>query len=390
MQQASSKGPGEILIVEDVAEAALFLAQLLGDAGYRVRQAPDGELAILSVRARAPDLILLDIRLPRIDGFEVCRRLKADPQTAEIPLIFLSALKEMDSVVAGFGLGAVDYISKPFHAEEILARVRTQLELGRLRQGLEQLVRERTAQLLDEIAERKQTERQLRESRQKLRELSGYLEDIREQERARIARELHDELGQALTVLRIDLVRLANRLAHQRDMTPQQIHERLATLIGILDQIADSTRSISENLRPGMLDVLGLGAAIEHHVGKFAQSTGVQCQLAMNQSDFPLDDRSATTVFRLLQEALTNVARHAQAQRVEIQLVGLEKEVLLVEHDDGRGIQSQGSSKRSSYGMLGMRERVGLLGGNLLVESEPGKGTRIEASIPYPAAGEGA
>lgn len=378
-QQDLPGDPGEILIVEDSLESAQFLAQVLSGDGYQVRQALDGQLALLSVQAKTPDLILLDIRMPVMDGFEVCRRLKANQQTADIPVIFLSALKDMEVLVQGFGLGAVDYVSKPYHAEEILARVHTQLELRRLRLQLEQMVAARTVQLLDEIAERKQTEQLLLASRQKQRELSGHLEDVREQERARIARELHDELGQALTVLRIDLVRVANRL----DLPPEQIRDKLNASVAMLDHIADTTRSISDNLRPGMLDVLGLGAAIEHHVTKFSQATGLDCRLSMNQAEFELDSRISTAIFRLLQESLTNVARHARAKHVEVQLVGLEKEILLVVQDDGVGIQEPPSTKRSSYGMLGMRERVALLGGGLLVESEPGQGTRIEASIPY-------
>lgn len=383
-QQRLPGDPGEVLIVEDSLESAQFLAEVLSGAGYKVRQALDGQLALLSVQAKPPDLILLDIRMPVMDGFEVCRRLKANQQTADIPVIFLSALKDMEAVVQGFDLGAVDYVSKPYHAEEILARVHTQLELRRLRLQLEQMVAARTVQLLDEIAERKQTEQLLLASRQKQRELSGHLEDVREQERARIARELHDELGQALTVLRIDLVRVVNRL----DLAPEQIRDKLNASIAMLDHIADTTRSISENLRPGMLDVLGLGAAIEHHVNKFAQTTGLDCKLSTNQAEFELDNRISTAIFRLLQESLTNVARHARAKQVEVQLVGLEKEILLVVQDDGVGIQEPPSTKRSSYGMLGMRERVALLGGALLVESEPGRGTRIEASIPYLQHGE--
>lgn len=381
MTQTQAAGlTGEILIVEDSPESAQFLRQLLVAAGYAVRQALDGEMALLSVQTKLPDLILLDVRMPVMDGFEVCRRLKANPATAEVPVIFLSALKEMDAIVAGFRAGAVDYVSKPYQAEEILARVQTQLELGRLRTQLEQTVQLRTRQLLDEIAERKQTEQLLLDKRRKLRELSSHLEDVRERERARIARELHDELGQGLTVLRIDLVRLSNRLA---ELSPAQAREQLLASIAMLDQIADTTRSISENLRPGMLDVLGLGPAIQHHVNKFGQNTGLSCNLQMSPAELEVDSRIATAVFRLLQESLTNVARHAKADHVDIQLVGLDKELLLVVQDNGIGIQQQEAGKRRSFGMLGMRERVAMLGGTLLVESEPGKGTRIEASIPY-------
>ena len=145
---------GEILVVEDTPSSLALLSDLLAREGYTVREAPDGDLALWSIRARAPDLVLLDIRMPSMDGFEVCRRLKADPATADIPVIFLSALDDVEDKVRGLGLGAVDYVSKPYQAEEVLARVRTHLKLLHLSRELatacntlEERVRERTEEL---------------------------------------------------------------------------------------------------------------------------------------------------------------------------------------------------------------------------------------------------
>jgi DNA-binding response OmpR family regulator/nitrogen-specific signal transduction histidine kinase len=145
---------GEILVVEDTPASLALLSEMLSGAGYSVRQAPDGELALWTARLRPPDLILLDIRMPGIDGFEVCRRLKADPTNAETPVIFLSALDAVEDKVRGLSLGAVDYIAKPYQAAEVLARVHTHITLARLREALEteralleQRVRERTADL---------------------------------------------------------------------------------------------------------------------------------------------------------------------------------------------------------------------------------------------------
>jgi len=150
---------GEILVVDDTPALLALLSELLTGAGYTVRQAPNGELALWTVRKRPPDVILLDVRMPGMDGLEVCRRLKEDPATATIPVIFLSALNEAINKVQGFALGAVDYITKPWQSEEVLARVRTHIALARVhkaleeeRATLEERVRQRTAELEDAIS----------------------------------------------------------------------------------------------------------------------------------------------------------------------------------------------------------------------------------------------
>ncbi|MDU0458671.1 MAG: response regulator [Geobacteraceae bacterium] len=153
---------GTILVVDDTPEALRVLAGILQPEGYRVRPANSGELALASIAAQHPDLILLDIRMPGMDGFEVCRRLKADEGTSHIPVIFQSAATELAERLEGLRLGAVDYISKPFQREELLARVRTHLELAQLRGDLEKLVNERTLQLEVEIVERRRAEEDLR------------------------------------------------------------------------------------------------------------------------------------------------------------------------------------------------------------------------------------
>ena len=369
----------EILVVEDTPASLHLLTELLTREGYTVRQAQDGEMGLLSVAARLPDLIMLDVRMPVMDGFEVCRRLKSDARTAGVPVIFLSALQDTEAKVWGFRLGAVDYIAKPYDAEEVLARVRTHLELRTLQLRLGDLVMQQTAKLEAEIEERKQTERDLLASQEKLRELTGHLQDVREEERARIARELHDELGQALTVLRIDLSRLSARLDEPRE----NLEARLASILEMLDRTSDSARAISESLRPGMLDVLGLSAAIEHHVERFSEATGIVCDLQIDQGDFDVGDRVAIAAFRTVQEALTNVARHAEARSVRIHLSALEQELVVVVQDKGRGMPASPTGKERRHGLMGMRERARLLGGCVDIESSPGAGTRVKASLPF-------
>ncbi|MET0321288.1 MAG: EAL domain-containing protein [Duganella sp.] len=164
---------GEVLIVEDTPASLKLLSDLLTDAGYYVRQAPNGELALWTAQSRPPELILLDIRMPGIDGFEVCRRLKASPELRQVPVIFLSAQHDTDDKVRGFALGAVDFIAKPFQAEEILARTDAHVRLGRAqhalareRATLEQRVAERTAELAREVDQRRANEEFMRLSSQ--------------------------------------------------------------------------------------------------------------------------------------------------------------------------------------------------------------------------------
>ncbi len=377
-QQTALQHDSTILVVDDTEQSLNMLVELLQLEGYRILQAQYGELAILTAQTRAPELILLDIRMPGMDGYEVCRRLKADPVTSSIPIIFLSALDDTEAKVEGFHLGAVDYISKPYHSEEVLARVRTQLELGNLRRTLEQRVALRTQQLLAEVTERTQATLELMKSRQELQELSWHLEEVREAERKHLARELHDELGQVLTVQRLELKQLADQI----EQPPDILRNRILGVLGMLDKVADMARNISESLRPGMLDVLGLSAAVKQHVSKFGESSGIQCSLQMNRDDFTLDSRTATAIFRILQEALTNVARHARARNVDIRLAELASELILVVEDDGCGMQQKQPGERHGFGLFGMQERVKLLGGELLIESDSGQGTRIEANFP--------
>jgi two-component system, NarL family, sensor histidine kinase UhpB len=235
-----------------------------------------------------------------------------------------------------------------------------------------------TVTAFQDISVRKQAEQELQQSRRQLQELSAFLQQVREDERTRIARELHDELGQALTALRIDLLWLNEKLPERE----KKIGDKLAVMTGLVDSTVESIRRISEDLRPGMLDDLGLAAAIEHHVSKFAEQTGIACDLSMNREHFTLDDQVATALFRVLQESLTNVARHARASAVTVRLQELEGEMLLIVKDNGCGLPTPSVEKKKTYGLLGMHERVKLLGGALDISSAPGSGTRIEVSLP--------
>jgi len=209
--------------------------------------------------------------------------------------------------------------------------------------------------------------------------LTKHLQTALENERSHIARELHDELGQSMTALCFDLKWLHENISPEE----ARIHEKLQAINNLVGKTVDSIRRISEDLRPGMLDDLGLAAAIENHVAKFSEQSGIACDLSMNQADFDLDAQVATALFRIVQEALTNVARHSEASRVAIRVQELDDKMLLIVQDDGRGLPAARNPdpQRKSYGLLGMRERAKMLGGTLDVFNEKGMGVRIEACI---------
>lgn len=219
---------------------------------------------------------------------------------------------------------------------------------------------------------------ELLESRRQLREHSRFLQMAREAERKRIAREMHDEMGQTLTALRIDLDWLEARMPSDE----KQIADKLSAMRHLVSTTVDTMRRISEDLRPGMLDDLGLAAAIEHHVTRFMEQTGIECELSMDKDEYELDDQVATAIFRILQESLTNVARHAGASRVTTRLQQEGDELTLTVTDNGRGLPDANEKTKKSYGLLGMRERVKMFEGRLETISTPGQGTCIKASIP--------
>jgi PAS domain S-box-containing protein len=216
-------------------------------------------------------------------------------------------------------------------------------------------------------------------ARERLRDLAGYLQDAREEERKRIAREVHDELGQALTALKFDVAQLQKWLPGDEP----GLRERADAMAALIDASMRTVRRVSTELRPGLLDDLGLAAAIEWQVGEFAERTGIRCDLHLGEEDVRLESEVATALFRVLQETLTNVARHAGASEVRVELVIDPREVVLRVRDDGRGISESEASSHQALGLLGVRERARSLGGGVRFDGVRGQGTTVTVRIPY-------
>ncbi|MGF6416426.1 response regulator [Paraburkholderia sp. MM5482-R1] len=523
---------GTILIVDDTPGNLGVVVDSLEARGIRVLVALDGIEALERAAFSQPDVILLDVKMPGIDGFETCRRLKRDERTRDIAVIFMTSLMDNEDRVEGFLVGGVDYVTKPLRVDEMVARVGVHLELrvmhkqvlaqnrqllaevavrketeaalSQARDDLERRVALRTEELarananlraqiderrradarlqasearfraivetspvplcitsmpdghilytnpplrelfgmdeglsaniadfyaergererliehlrtkgglrnteiqfrrqdgtrfwamataraatyddspaiyvgLNDITGRKQMEQELVESREQQRELSAYMEAIREEERKRIAMEIHDELGQLLTALKMDVSLLKMRIAHDAEATKKADDMRQ-----LVEGTISMVRNVASHLRPAALN-FGIVSALEWLVDEFNRRNAIACELRIEGGEPALSDAHATALFRIAQASLTNVARHAAATRVEVTLVSTASQLLLQVRDDGCGFDQQVVSRNYSYGLLGMNERARLIGGSLSIDSSPGAGTMVSIHIP--------
>jgi PAS domain S-box-containing protein len=231
--------------------------------------------------------------------------------------------------------------------------------------------------ILRDVSERVRALESLAQSKDELRELASAASASREQEQARIARELHDELGQAMAMLKMDISMIRSRSTGQ----DTSLASRLDRMEAQINTTIGAMRRIAADLRPLTLDDLGLAAAIESLVHDFERRSGVRCKLAA-QTQLDIPPGHATAVFRIVQEALTNVSKHAMASNVEVIISTADKQLTVVVRDDGIGFASDGPRKPQSYGLLGVRERAYLLGGQTRIASMPGRGTEIEVRLP--------
>jgi len=231
--------------------------------------------------------------------------------------------------------------------------------------------------LAKDVTEQKLASEQLRVSAEQLHELAGRLHLVREEERTRIARELHDQLGQTLTAIKLDISWVAGKLPQGET----RLTEKIQSVLDVADSTIALVRKIAAELRPLALD-LGLLSAIEWQAQEFQARTGMECELKLPQQDVALDENRLSAVFRILQEALTNVARHSGASRTCILLEKHPRDLILEVRDNGRGLLADPMSCES-LGLMGMRERALFVGGELSFHSNPGEGTVVRARIPF-------
>jgi len=464
------------LVVDDTPEILSLIHSLLSSK-YQVKSANSGKRGLQIAQSDpAPDLVLLDIMMPGMDGYEVCVQLKENPQTRDIPVIFLTAKSDIENEERGFALGAVDYVTKPIGPSVLLARVKTQIAAHAQRRSLEgmfkdvieyapvifliadeglrivqtnaqaelhfgyprneligmhlqtllpqsaQFMQAQTSQLhtqpgeakidanpelscirkdgssfpgsstfsrletlhgllhtvvLVNVTDKKETLNKLSESQDSLRGLAAINETARENERKSIAREVHDELGQVMTALRMGLSLMPMQLgAHI-----EGLQERVDSMKVLVDRAIKGVRNIATVLRPEALN-LGLIPAIEWLRDEFLRHNAVRCTLECKGSSDPIDETRAMLIYRIVQESLTNISRYALASEVKILVSFNSSEIDVSITDDGRGFDPGEVMIKKTFGLLGMRERALTLGGDLMILSRPGRGTTIAVKVP--------
>lgn len=375
---------GDILVVDDTAINLELLADMLGEAGYQARSAANGESALRSVQARQPALILLDIRMPGMDGFEVCRRLKEDALTRDIPVIFLSGLANKADKLKAFELGAVDYITKPFHNEEVLARVRIHMTLSAAQEQLTNQIRQlqlTDEQLARDIAEHKGIQENLEAALKRLQTLNVQITKGQEEERHKFAYELHEQLGQEIVSLKLylDLLKAQGR--------GKKAQAGLLVAQSIAKAMLERIRNMSRNLRPpelDTLDTLGLFAALQMYCKQQADTAGWVLHFDAPRLKRPPRDVELAC-FHVVQDALANIAQHANATEVWLSLHISADELQLSLRDNGAGFNAAAIHDRAddrSLVLIAMEERVRQARGRFEIESSPDSGTVIHAVFP--------
>ena len=234
------------------------------------------------------------------------------------------------------------------------------------------------------ISDRKKSEKALMESRSKLRDLATHLQVIREEERERISHEIHDELGQALTALKMDVHWIRRKLPE----TENPLVEKTITMSTLIDTTVHSVKRIISELRPRLLDDFGLSAAMEWQADEFVKRTRIQCDIQLEPETIILDEARSVAVFRIFQETLTNITRHAEATRVHVSLQKTATDIQMTVSDNGKGIFENRLSGSNSFGVIGMRERAHSFGGNLVIDGSSGEGTIVAVTIPIHKIGE--
>lgn len=350
-----------ILLLEDNTPHAELVEHFLNEAGlkFQLTRVEVREDFIAELEQRLPDMILSDYALPSFDGYAALAIAKE--KAPNIPFIFVTGTMGEEVAIETLKNGATDYVLKT--------------RLARLGPAVNRALRESADRRERDLAEDK-----LRRSLDQLRALTKYLQYVREEERTRIAREVHDELGQALTGLKLDMSLLSNQLPKNT----KGLQEKTKTMIAHIDTTIQTVRRIATELRPGILDSLGLVAALEWQANEFQMRTSIPCTVTSTVNDTEWAPDFQTVFFRIFQETLTNVIRHAKASRVDVELAEEDAHLVMKVRDNGRGISAEELASTRSLGLVGMRERAILIGGEVTLQGAPGKGTTVTLRVPVP------
>jgi PAS domain S-box-containing protein len=362
-----------VLILRDVTERKQVEAALRdNERRYRTlfSQAMDGILLL------DPEGHIVDVNesFARMHGYGVDALLHMNLRDLDTPETLARAPERMARILEG---GTIGFEAEHYHHDRHI------LPLDVAASAIDIDGRMYVLAFHRDITERRRAERELRRSQQALRGLSKAANEALEAERRRTARELHDELGQSLTALKMDLESLRAALPPERP----ELGERALAMHALLDGTIAATRRIAADLRPLMLDDLGLAAALDWLTQNFSKHTGIATDLVIDDTVAQVQEPIASALYRITQESLTNIAKYAQASTAEIRLERDGDWVQLQIRDNGRGIEAADQEKRGTYGLLGIRERVTLLGGTVAISGAPGRGSEVYARVPLAAAG---
>jgi len=352
-----------IVVADDHRMTRHMIRSILEQEGFQVLEAENGREALEKFTAHRTDLVISDIIMPVMDGLELCARLKQLPEGKHVPVLIFTALHLGREVDESFQAGASDFINKPLNPDELKHRVRRLLYLRNLEM------------------KREAAEEELHSSYDKIRSLSRKVQQAYEEERARLARELHDELGMTLTTLKLNAQLLNKDLSGLSGNDQQKALGRLSSVLELVDSALAVTRSKARLMRPPSLDDLGLVTVIENMLTELRRHSDIKTKLSTSEIHERLPIEVETALYRCVQEAITNVARHSSAGKVSIDLVFKPQEVSAIIKDDGVGFE-QPHDSTEHLGLQGMKERVDLLSGEFKLKSYPGRGTEIMIKIP--------
>jgi signal transduction histidine kinase len=374
-----------ILTVDDNDALRYSLSRTLKEGGYQVREARNGAEA-LRMAADSPDLITLDIHLPDMDGFEICRLLKGNPHTAHIPVLHISAtFVETEYRVRGLETGADGYLAEPVSRDELLATVGALLRLkkaeraARLHAAEAEKAQRELKTAHDELEQRvlARTE-ELAQKTEEVRELTGRLLRLQDDERRRLARELHDSTGQMLVAMKLTLEQMSE------ESKGQPFELLVAQTIAINEDMSRELRTMSYLLHPPLLDEVGLPSALRWYTEGFSQRSGIAVDLKITSEFGRLPDGMEIALFRVVQECLTNIHRHSGSATANIKLTRNRQNVQIEIRDAGNGVSPERRHRNKlvpGVGLMGIQERMRQFGGRVEITSQS-DGTQVIATIP--------
>lgn len=361
----------QVIVVEDDPDLLNLHQRYLKKRGYDSIGYLNAEEAWEAYQEHQFPLLITDWVLPNMSGIDLCRKIRQHPEGQYCFILVVTSKNEAKDLQEILDAGADDYVPKPIQFDNF--QIRLAIASRQVEHLAQRKKAEKALQAIHAELEQKVLDRTLQ-----LRTLSTHIISIQEEQAARISREVHDVLGQSLTALKMDL----EWLRKNQKVIPDHIVTKLDKMDNLIDDTIVTVRRISTELRPGILDDLGLIAAMEWLIQEFEERTSLSCTLDTEPEDFDLDSERSTTVFRICQEALTNIIRHAEATRVGIHIEKNERFIELEVMDNGRGIKEEEANNPHALGLIGIRERLLPWNGEVIFKGREGKGTQVQVKLP--------